>query len=165
MNNRRCYFSIMMTRGLVVLSLFFLFGCKEGKVRFLVCPHKYAGLVEEKSQIAARREILFTADEFSYLIVKRNSDGTVIPVQHYRSKHTSSHEVLPLKVSWEAPLHISTIAIIDSIPEIGIAIKIDNEKDWRVKWLSKRLSNEVLGNGVLFLPPYNELALLSTSLM
>jgi hypothetical protein len=160
MQIKRCYSSLIM-KAVAILFLFFLVGCEDSKLRFLVCPHKLANQVESQNDLAEKREVLFRADEYSLLVVKNEHAERVSPVQHYRPKHTYSDETLPLNASWEDPLHISTIVIIEETPKIGIAIKIDKENDWRVYWVGAGELDKVMNSGVLYLPPYSELPVLN----
>lgn len=161
MEIKRLYLIIVAT---IIVTCFplFLTGCEGSKLRFLVCPHKFAKQIKSQKDLAAKREVLFNADEYSLLVVERSPGGEVEPAQHYRPQHTFSDKVLPQKVSWEEPLHISTIVIVEESPEIGIAIKIDGEK-WRVHWIATPEIEELKSTGMLFLPPYNELPILNSA--
>ncbi len=144
-----------------VICILFLVSCTEGKLRFLVCPDKYTELVDQQDNFALRREVLFKADEFSFLVVQKSVDGKVKDVQHYRAQHTFSNNVLPLEVSWEEPLHISTIVIIDDLTvEFGIAIKIDGESKWRIYWVPQNKLKKSQETGILYLPQYESLPFL-----
>lgn len=146
--------------------VFLLASCTDGKVRFLVSPHKFVKQIELQEGLAAKREILFNADEFSFLVVKKDKNEKVIPAQHYRAEHTFSNKTHLLKVSWEEPLHISTIVIIDEVDfDTGIAIKLDNDPAWRIYWIASEDLGKLERRRVLYLPSYDKLPFLSVDLI
>jgi hypothetical protein len=130
-----------------------LVNCTNNKISFLVCPYKYSQLVSQQDNLSLQREILFSADEYTFLIVKKLNKGKVEIAQHYRPQHTFSNKFYPLNVSWEEPLHISTTAIIDKdATDFGIAIKIDGENNWRIYWLSEEKLAKIKKDGIFYLP-------------
>lgn len=105
--------------------------------------------------------MLFRDKEYAVLVFEIDPAGYYVPIQHYRPEHTFTDREKPHSVTWNHPLHISTIVIIDSPgDEISIAIKKNSEPGWRQYRTNKAT---IVGAGeisTVFLPPFHELELI-----
>ncbi|MEE4604044.1 MAG: hypothetical protein V2J65_22375 [Desulfobacteraceae bacterium] len=138
---------------------FFAIGCASG-VRFYVCPNELAQEMQSKTDIGQKKEVLVGID-YRVLVVQKNKDQKIVPMQHYRPEHTFGNRTHPRTVSFDNPLTLTALIIIKDMQKpIGIAIKKVDDIDWRVYWLKKADIAEVKSNGVVYLPPYNSLPLI-----
>jgi len=156
----------IMKKQLYILLLTMVFslsaaGCSQ-RLHFLVCPAELASRMKAEKDLWNRREMLFNLDY--RIVVVQDKDGQIIPSQHYLFK-LNDYDVLtevPYKVTFQAPLTIGTIFIIDvrKVP-LGIAVKKKQDAQWRIYWLSKedfiKAKAEAEDTGVVFLPSYEKL--------
>jgi hypothetical protein len=134
-------------------------GCTSG-VRFYVCPHELALEMKSKTNMGQKKEVLAHQD-FRVIVVKIDKDGEISVVQHYRPEHTFSDRVHHRSVSYDDPLTLTALIIVDEISTTdGIAIKKLNDSDWRIYWLKDSDIKELKETGVVYLPPYDDLPLL-----
>ena len=139
--------------------LFVLNGCSSG-IRFFVCPNQYADEMKAVTDIGLRREILVGSD-LRIVIVHLNQNNEIVPVEHYRPEHTFTNRIHPLDVSFEKPMTLTTLIVIKKLQKsIGIAIKKFSDRDWRIYWLSDSDIRDLKREGVVYLPPYEDLPLL-----
>ena len=132
-------------------------GCVD-RPRFLICPSEYANEIRSESRLGQMREILFRDKEYAVLVFEMDPAGYYVPVQHYRPEHTFTDRERPDSVSWNSPLHVSTIIIIDS-PEdrLSVAVKKSSELGWRQYHTNRET---IVGDGemgIVYLPPFDEL--------
>lgn len=142
----------------LIFSITFL-GCNK-RMRFLVCPAEYADKMKSVSDLSSRKELLAYSD-YRIVLVNKDENGKSIVVQHYRPEHTFGDNELPLRVSFNEPLHIGAIVIIDNPKkQLGVAIKRKKDEKWRIYWASIKdvdESSKTDDVGVLYLPPYESL--------
>jgi hypothetical protein len=63
-------------------------------------------------------------------------------------------------VTWNNPLHVSTIVIVDwPENEFAIAVKKDSERSWRQYWTNKEKIMAGGEIGIVYLPPFEQLEL------
>lgn len=150
-----------MKKALFMLigSTIILGGCSSG-IRFFVCPYEFSTEMKSESDIGQRREILVGLD-YRVLVVHIDENGEIVPIQHYRPEHTFGNRTHPLEVSYEKPLTLTALVIINEVQKpMGIAIKKVSDIDWRIYWLKDADIKELRNNGVVYLPPYNRLSLI-----
>ncbi len=115
-------------------------------------------------QTLAKRKKFLSELITEVLVVQKNKDQKIVPMQHYRPEHTFGNRTHPRIVSFDNPLTLTALIIIKDMQKpIGIAIKKVDDIDWRVcgrYWLKKADIAEVKSNGVVYLPPYNSLPLI-----
>ena len=142
-----------------LVSVFTILGCSSG-IRFFVCPNQYAAEMQTVTDIGQRREILVGSD-LRVVVVHLNERNEVVPVQHYRPEHTFGNRIHILKVSFGQPITLGTLIIIKDIKRpIGIAVKKKADNDWRIYWLQAPDIKDLREEGVVYLPPYEDLPLL-----
>ena len=142
-----------------LISVFIICGCSSG-IRFFVCPNQFATEMKTATDIGQRREILVGSD-LRVVVVHLNKQNVVVPVQHYRPEHTFGNRIHLLKVSFDRPMTLGTLIIIKDIERpIGIAIKKKADNDWRIYWLQAPDIKALRNEGVVYLPPYEDLPLL-----
>lgn len=106
---------------LMLVFVIMLASCTSG-IRFLVSPYEKSPEMRSTSDFGQRKKILWHLD-YRILIVHRNEDNKILPVQHYRPEHTFGHRIHPLKTSFEQPMTLGTLIIIQDVKRpIGIAI-------------------------------------------
>jgi hypothetical protein len=116
--------------------------------------------MQSKTDIGQKKEVLVGID-YRVLVVQKNKDQKIVPMQHYRPEHTFGNRTHPRTVSFDNPLTLTALIIIKDMQKpIGIAIKKVDDIDWRGYWLKKADIAEVKRNGVVYLPPYNSLPLI-----
>lgn len=144
----------------LILTFTTLLGCEKG-FRFLVCPYECSSEIRAQNDLGQQREILFRV-EYDVLVVSRNNQNEISPINHYRAEHTFTDNILPEKVSWQKPLHISTLIIIDKPPEtFGVAVKKKADSAWKVYWVGEEKLGEIQKTGIVFLPPYERLPVIA----
>lgn len=134
-------------------------GCSHG-VRFYVCPDELASAVRSKNDIGQKKEALVGLD-YRVLAIHKDKNDKILPLQHYRPEHTFGNRIHPRVVSFDKPLTLTAVIIIDELKEtIGIAVKRLGDIHWRVYWVKNADRREILKNGIVYLPPYDELPLI-----
>lgn len=133
-------------------------GCSHG-VRFYVCPDELAPEMKSKTDIGQKKEVLVGLD-YRVLVIHKDKSGKILPLQHYRPEHTFGNRTHPRVVSFDKPLTLTALIIIDELKEnIGIAVKRSRDIYWRVYWVKDVDKQEILKSGIIYLPPYEELPL------
>ena len=150
---------------LIFILPLLLSGCRN-ELRFLVCPYEFADKVRFEKDLGLKRELLVGLNYRVVVVIKKDLTDKIVPVQHYRPEHTFGHKIHPINVSFEEPLTVSTILIVeDKINQLGIAINDKSDISWRVHWLQSKDFNTIQNNGLIFLPRYRELPIIEDSLM
>tara|TARA_B110001469_G_scaffold125860_1_gene142137 strand:+ start:884 stop:1288 length:405 start_codon:yes stop_codon:yes gene_type:complete len=122
-----------------------------GKVELVICPSELKEAFNEKKD-----RVALSYSDYLALIIAESSEG-IVPVQHYRPEQTFTHRLHQQVVTWEKPLHISTLMIFDNPKgKAGVAVRRKTDAKWRVFWFSK----EDLRSDVIYLPPYKDLEIL-----
>ena len=120
---------------MIAISLIFV-GCTSD-VRFYVCPNEFAATMKSKTDIGQKKEVLVSSD-CRVLAVHKDKNIKILPVQHYRPAHTFSNRTHPRKVSFDKPLTLTALIVINDIQKpVGIAIKKVSDIDWWGYWLEK----------------------------
>ena len=150
----------MRTKIIVTLvSAFIIFGCSSG-IRFFVCPYQYVDKMKTVTDIGQRREVL-TGSDLRVVVVHLNEGKEIVPVEHFRPEHTFTNRIHPLEVNYEKPMTLTTLIIIKKLQRpIGVAIKNLSDLNWRLYWLRESDIKDLRKEGVVYLPPYDDLPLL-----
>ena len=110
-----------------------------------------------ETDLGRQREIL-VGSSYRIIAVSKDRTGMIIPIQHYRPEHTFGNNIHPVDATWNKPLTISTIVIIDKNQSYyGLAIKTEAVSSWKVYWYNIDEIKKIGDNGVLFLPETSEL--------
>ena len=142
-----------------LISVFTILGCSSG-IQFFVCPDQYAAEMKTVSDIGQRREILVGSD-LRVVVVHLNERNKVVPVEHFRPEHTFTDRIHPLEVTYEKPMTLTTLIIIKKLQRpLGVAIKNLSDLNWRIYWLQDMDIQDLRKEGVVYLPPYEDLPLL-----
>ena len=142
-----------------LISVFTILGCSSG-IQFFVCPDQYAAEMKTVSDIGQRREILVGSD-LRVVVVHLNERNEVVPVEHFRPEHTFTDRIHPLEVTYEKPMTLTTLIIIKKLQRpFGVAIKNLSDLNWRIYWLQDKDIKDLRKEGVVYLPPYEDLPLL-----
>lgn len=144
----------------VVILMSLLTSCNRKEKVAVICPNELKTAISKTEDLADARELLFNAD-YSIVIVKDDM-GEIKYVQHYRPEHTFIENLHPTKVTFENPMHISTLAIFDKGQgKYGVAIQRKNDMDWKVYWFK---DNELNSNvNYIYLPSLEKLESLNTN--
>jgi len=148
-------YTLVMVIGFSLLAI----GCSSG-VRFYVCPNELASEMKSKTDIGQKKEVLVGLD-YRVLVIHKDKNDKIMPLQHYRPEHTFGNRTHPRIVSFDKPLTLTALIIIDSLKEsIGIAVKRLGDIHWRIYWVNNSDRAEIRKSGVVYLPPYDNLPLI-----
>jgi hypothetical protein len=143
----------------ILFLVFFIIGCSSG-IRFFVCPNQYIDEMKTVKDIGQRREILVGLD-LRVVIVHFNERNEIVPVEHFRPEHTFTNRIHPLEVTYKKPMMLTTLIIIKKLQRpIGVAIKDIGDSKWRIYWLQDADIKDLRKEGMVYLPPYEDLPLL-----
>ena len=144
---------LLMSLGCIIA------GCAS-EVRFYVCPYELAAQVKPTTDMGQKKEALAYQD-YRVLVVQRGNQGLISPVQHFRPEHTFGNSVHPRVVTYEKPLTLTALIIVDEINNsTGIAVKKLSDTNWRIYWLQDMDIKDLKKEGIVYLPPYEDLPLL-----